>query len=264
MHSQPDILQQIMRRRLDDVETAKQRMAAGRLRQLAAVRRHPSLKERLLASPGQAIIAEMKKASPSAGLLRDLYNPSALARRYADAGAAGISVLTEPHHFRGSLEDLCAVRRAVDVPLLRKDFVGDAYQVLETAARGGDVLLLIVTALDEERLRALYEEAVACGLEVLAESHSEPELETALGLEEAIVGVNSRNLKTLETNLDVARKLSRRIPSGRVCVAESGIRTRADVLELAELGFHGFLVGETLMVEDDPSRKLRELLGEDD
>jgi indole-3-glycerol phosphate synthase len=255
-----DLLQSIMAERLADVEAARRAVSAAALYELAAQRTHHSLRARLRAGPGPRVIAEVKKASPSAGLLRPDYRPEELAGAYAAAGAVGISVLTEPRHFRGSEQHLCRVRRAVELPVLRKDFLGDPYQVAEAAAWGADVILLIVAALDPRRLRELYDEAVRLGLEVLAEAHTEAELEAGLSLEAAIVGVNSRDLKTLRTDLAVAERLARRIPAERLRIAESGIRTRADIERLEAVGYDGFLIGETLLAAPDPGARLRGLL----
>ena len=209
------------------------------------------------------MIAEVKKASPSAGLLRPDYRPGEIALAYAEAGASGVSVLTEPAHFLGSEAHLREVRQAVELPVLRKDFMCDAYQIVESAAWGADVVLLIVAALDSGSLRELYEAAISLGLDVLAEAHTAGELEAALGLEQAIVGVNSRDLGTLRTDLAVARALAPLIPKERLAVAESGIRTGSDICELARLGYDGFLVGEALMAEGDPGATLRRLRGDD-
>jgi indole-3-glycerol phosphate synthase len=169
-------------------------------------------------------------------------------------------VLTEPRQFLGSEQDLRAVRDAVALPILRKDFMCDVYQVYEAAAWGADAILLIVAALDDESLHGLYEAASACRLEVLAEAHTAGEVRTALSLEQAMIGVNSRDLKTLKTDLSVAAELARLVPPDRVSIAESGIRSRKDIEKLEELGYNGFLVGEALMAEDDAGAKLRELL----
>lgn len=255
-----NILQSIMVERRRDVEAARHEVPIETLRDLAAGRTHHSLTQRLRCASGTCVIAEIKKASPSAGLLRDDYRPEEIACAYEKAGATGISVLTEPRHFLGSEQHLRDVRKAVDLPLLRKDFLCDVYQVYESVAWGADVVLLIVAALDRSLLRTLYEEAIKCGLDVLAEAHTRREIEVVLDLERAIIGINSRDLKTLSTNLSVARELARSIPPDRLSIAESGIRKRADIEELEALGYNGFLVGEALMREKDPGVKLRELL----
>ncbi len=243
------------------VEEAQKSVPMEALRERAADRVHHSLVESL-GSAETSIVAEVKKASPSAGLLRPDYDAGAVAAVYEANGACGISVLTEPKHFLGSAAHLEAVRAAVSLPVLRKDFMCDPYQVFEAAAWGADVILVIAAALDDGLMRNLYDTARELGLDVLAESHSGEELERALALEDAIVGVNSRNLKTLKTDLGVARGLSDRIPADRLSVAESGIKTRADIEGLSGAGYSGFLIGESIVGQEDPGAKLRELLGE--
>ena len=255
-----NVLESIMAERRADVAEARRLVSIEALNKLAAGREHHSLAARLRRTPGTHIIAEIKKASPSAGLLREDYLPADFARRYAEAGACGISVLTEPRHFLGNERHLCQVRRAVDLPILRKDFLCDPYQVAEAAAWGADVVLLIVAALSPPELRRLYDEALRHGLEVLAEAHTAAEVDLALGLPQAIVGVNSRDLRTLQTDLAVAKRLRAGIPRDRLAVAESGIRTRQDIEELQALGYRGFLIGEALMSATDPGERLRELL----
>jgi len=250
-----------MTERRKDARAARRKVSPEILRELAENRTHHSLVDRLVGSTGTCVIAEMKRASPSAGLLRKDYRAPEIARTYEKAGASGISVLTEPRHFLGSEQDLRDVRRAVRLPILRKDFLCDDYQVYEAAAWGADVILLIAGALESDSLHELYEEAVGFGLEVLVEAHTEKEVESALHLEKAIVGINSRDLKTLKTDLAVARRLATCIPQDRLAVAESGMHSRADIKELEALGYGGFLIGEALMADDDPGKKLSELLG---
>ncbi len=252
-----DVLGEIMAERKTAVMNARARVPEAELEKMASGRVHHSLIEALERSTSTAIIAEVKKASPSAGLLRDNYDPAGIAVGYAGAGAVGISVLTEPLHFQGSEADLRAVRGSVKLPVLRKDFMCDPYQVLEAAAWGADVILLIAAALDRQEMLLLYRVALELGLEVLAEVHNAYELERVMQLENAIIGVNSRNLRTLETSLDTARQLAQKIPSDRICIAESGIKTRADVESLELCGYHGFLIGESLLREEDPAAALR-------
>jgi len=255
-----NFLAAIMAERKADVQTAKNVVAEAALRELARGRVHHSLVARLRGTPGTRVIAEVKKASPSAGVLRADYRPAELARGYERAGAVGVSVLTAPRHFQGSAQHLREVRRAVELPLLRKDFVCDPYQIAEAAAWGADVVLLIAAALPPPDLRALYEVAIQFGLEALVEAHTAAEVKAALALEHAIVGVNSRDLKTLATDLAIARELAALIPDDRLAIAESGIRTRADVAALERAGYDGFLIGETLLRDPAPGAKLRELL----
>ncbi len=217
-----------------------------------------------LRGPGVRIIAEIKRASPSRGALNLEIQPAELARAYAEAGAAAISVLTEPHYFRGSLEDLRQVRRALDgsdmpVPLLRKDFIIDPYQLLEARTAGADAVLLIVAALEDAALDALYHQALELGLTPLVEVHTEEELARALKLRPAVVGINSRDLRTFQVDLGTAFRLRPMIPSDAVVVAESGVRSPADVRRLAEAGVQAVLVGEALVTAPDPPAVLRDL-----
>jgi len=253
------VLAAIVSERRADADAARRDVAESELRREAAARPRRSLGARLRGAE-RSVIAEVKKASPSAGLLRADYCPAGLARRYEAAGAAAISVLTEPRHFLGSESHLREVRAAVELPVLRKDFLCDPYQVWEAAAWGADAVLLIVAALDPGELGAMYRAALEAGLDVLAEAHTEADLDRALGLEQAIVGVNSRDLKTLRTDLAVALRLAARIPRGRLAVAESGIRSRDDVQALAGAGYRGFLIGETLLRDEDPGAALARLL----
>lgn len=255
-----NILESIMWERRADVEVLKRKIPQEQLLEKAFSRVHHSLRESIADAPGTAIIAEVKKASPSAGVLRDRYDPAATAEAYRDAGACGISVLTEPKHFLGSGRDLEQVRAAVNIPVLRKDFICDSYQVTEALAWGADVILLIVAALEWHGLVALYDEALEKGLEVLVESHSSKELEKALSLPEAIIGVNSRDLTTLRTDISRAVELGRIIPSGRMSIAESGIKGREDIELLNGCGYDGFLIGESLLRRDDVGMALKALL----
>ncbi len=236
-------------------------MPLERLSRMAANRRHVSLAAALARPHATSIIAELKKASPSAGLLQPRYRPGVIAERYEAAGAAAVSVLTEPRRFLGDEKHVRSVRRAVRLPILRKDFLCEPYQVVESAAWGADAILIIVAAVDPFEARALYEEALRWGLDVLVEAHTAVEVQQALSFERAIIGVNSRNLKTLRTDLAVARQLAKLIPDYRLSVAESGIRSRSEIEDLQTFGYNGFLIGETLMRAARPEMKLRELLG---
>jgi len=214
-----------------------------------------------LAKPGMQIIAEVKRSSPSKGALASIGDPADLAQRYESAGAAVISVLTESRRFGGSSADLVAVRSAVSIPVLRKDFIVTEYQVMETRALGGDLLLLIVAALDDNQLRDYQALAHELGLSVLVEIHDELELERALAMNAQIIGVNARNLKTLEIHDEAFARLLPLIPSDRIKVAESGIASRQQV-EAAELaGAKAILVGETLVRAGDPALAITTLLG---
>jgi len=206
------------------------------------------------------VIAECKRRSPSRGVLRADYDPVAIARAYADAGAAAISVLTEPTFFDGSLDHLQAVRHAVSLPLLRKDFIVDEYQILEARAAGADALLLIVAALDDARLRTLLRAAADHDLAVLVEVHTADELNRAQDAGARVIGVNSRNLKTLNVSLDTLFEIAKQMDRSTIAVAESGIRTRDDLESLRASGYHAFLVGERFMTDADPGAALTRLM----
>lgn len=213
----------------------------------------------LRGSPAPRIIAECKRRSPSKGILRAHYEPAAHARAYADAGAAAISVLTEPTFFDGELSHLAAVRATVSTPLLRKDFIVTDYQVHEAAAHGADAVLLIAAALGEQELRRLRELALSLGLASLVEVHTREELECALATGAGIIGVNSRNLRTLAVDLEVTAMLAAAIPPEIISVAESGITSADDLRRCTELGFDAFLVGERLITQPDPGAALEAL-----
>ncbi len=206
------------------------------------------------------VIAEMKRASPTRGLLRRHYRRRELAQAYAAAGASAVSVLTEEQFFLGSLDDLTQAREAVELPVLRKDFILDPYQVYESVAAGADALLLIVGALSNQELRTLLELSHRLRIAALVEVHTETELERALTLGAKMIGVNNRNLKTLYVNLETSFILRKKIPSSCIAVSESGIRTGEDLMRLAQVGFNAALIGERLLECDDPGKELARLL----
>jgi len=208
-----------------------------------------------------AIIAELKAASPSAGVLKRDYRPAEIARRYESAGAAALSVLTEEEYFRGSLEHLKEARAAAGVPVLRKDFILDAYQVYESVAAGADALLLIVAALADQELRRLIELADRLRIAALVEVHTAEDLDRAIAAGAKIIGVNNRDLKTLDVNLETSLRLRPKIPSGCLSVSESGIRSAADLERLHDAGFDAALIGERFMIAEDPGKALAEMLG---
>lgn len=215
-----------------------------------------------LSAPGVQVIAECKRRSPSKGILREAYDPVAIARGYAAAGAAAISVLTESAFFDGALAHLSAVRAAVDPPVLRKDFISDESQIVEARAAGADAVLLIVAGLSDQALRALRARADAAGLAALVEVHSQEELQRALDAGADIVGVNSRNLRTLEVDLSLHERLRTGLPAGVIAVAESGLTSGADLRRLRAVGYHAFLIGERFMSAVDPGAALAALLVE--
>jgi indole-3-glycerol phosphate synthase len=206
------------------------------------------------------VIAEFKRRSPSRGTLRDDLPPASAAQAYESAGAAALSVLTEPEFFGGTLDDLRQARAATTLPVLRKDFVVDPYQVWEAWIAGADAVLLIVAALSGPEMRALFDTAREAGIDALVEVHDEDELVRALEAGAVLVGVNNRDLRTLEVSLETSLALASRIPDDVVAVAESGIRTGEDVRRLRSAGFDAFLVGEHLMTAPDPGEALRGLL----
>lgn len=214
-----------------------------------------------LRAAGSSVIAEVKRRSPSKGALADIEDPAALAAAYARGGAAAISVLTEQRRFGGTLGDLRAVRRAVEAPILRKDFIVTSYQLVEARAAGADLALLIVAALPDEDLRRLYDEALALGLTPLIEVHDEPETERAVALGAELIGVNARNLKTLAVDDRTFGRLAPGIPDDRVLVAESGITGPADVARYVGEGARAVLVGEALVKGGDPESAVRAMTG---
>lgn len=207
------------------------------------------------------VIAEVKRSSPSKGELATITDPASLAEQYQEAGAAAVSVLTERRRFGGSLEDLDAVRKRVTIPVLRKDFMVDEYQFLEARAHGADIVLLIVAALSKSQLRDFYDLATELGMASLIEVHTAQELESAMDIEPRIIGVNSRNLKTLDVDSAAFADLIPRIPSDVIRVAESGIATRSDVEFAQNAGATAILVGETLVKSGNPISAMQELLG---
>lgn len=215
-----------------------------------------------LAAPGIRVIAECKRRSPSRGVLRADYDPAAIAAGYAAAGAAAISVLTEPAFFDGALAHLEAVRAAVDRPLLRKDFVIEEYQLLEARASGADAVLLIAAALDDQALRDLARAARGLGLDVLVEVHDEGELDRAVAAGADLIGVNNRNLRTLAVDVDASFRLGPAMPAGVLAVAESGLKNGADLRRLREAGYQAFLIGERFMTAPDPGAALAALMAD--
>jgi indole-3-glycerol phosphate synthase len=209
---------------------------------------------------GLHVIAECKRRSPSRGVLRWQYDPASIAGAYERAGAAAVSVLTEPAFFDGHLDHLRAVRAAVALPVLRKDFIVDAYQIREARGAGADAVLLIVAALDQSTLVDLLAAARQSGLDALVEVHDELELDRALAAGADLVGVNNRNLRTLAVDLDASRRLASLMPRDVVAVAESGLRTGNDLRELQALGYRAFLIGERFMTADDPGAALAALM----
>ncbi len=254
------ILEEIARQRRADVERTRAEMPEEALRESALFAAKRRGFRAALERPGRRIVAEIKRASPSRGWIRAECDPVEIARAYAAAGAAAISVLTEERFFRGSSETLRRVRSAVEVPLLRKDFVVDPYQLVEARALGADAVLLILTLLDDGEFEQLLHSAEGLELDVLAEVHDEVELRRAVRAGARLIGINNRDLRTFETSLEVTERLARRAPEDALLVAESGIETPADLARLERCGVHVFLIGEALMRAEQPGQRLREFL----
>jgi indole-3-glycerol phosphate synthase len=254
------VLDEILEGVRADLADRQQRVSLDDLKDMA--RRAPSPRDALavLKADGVSVIAEVKRASPSRGQMASIADPAALAADYEAGGAGIISVLTERRRFGGSLEDLDQVRKAVQVPILRKDFVVSSYQLWEARAHGADVALLIVAALEQTVLISLVERALSIGLLPLVEVHDEPELERALDAGANVIGVNARNLGTLEVDRTIFGRLAGRIPEGVVKIAESGVRGPHDLLAYAASGADAVLVGESLVTEKDPRAAVADLV----
>lgn len=257
------ILDQIVEHKRQELATAKAAVSLAEMRRLAE--RAPEVRDfaRALHGPRIALIAEVKKASPSRGVLRADFEPVSLARDYAEAGASAISVLTDKEHFQGSLGHLRAIREALPTgpPLLRKDFLFDEYQVYEARANGADALLLITAVLETDALAGLIGMTRSLGMTALAEVHDEAEVERALKAGAEVIGINNRDLKTFDVDLATTKRLRPLIPQEKTVIAESGIFTRDDMRRLEACGVQAVLIGEALVTAPDPGSKVRELLG---
>ena len=261
--SLPTILENIVARKYEEVKENRARVSLDELQRLAASADAPrgfaqALRQRATAQQ-PAVIAEVKKASPSKGVIRENFNPAEIAVSYQQGGAACLSVLTDIDFFQGSPEYLQQARAACDLPIIRKDFMVDPYQVVEARAMGADCILLIVASLEDGQMAELNAAAVELGMDVLVEVHDGAELDRALRLDTPLVGINNRNLHTFEVSLDTTLQLLPRVPADRLAVTESGILTRADVELMLDNGVYSFLVGEAFMRASDPGAELKRL-----
>jgi indole-3-glycerol phosphate synthase len=261
----PDILEKIVAVKREEIAQSRRKVPLGAMRADAEsrvlTRDFEGAMRRQIAAGRSAVIAEIKKASPSKGVLREEFIPADIAQSYAEAGAACLSVLTDRQFFQGQPDFLKQARASCDLPVLRKDFMVDAYQIYESRAIGADCVLLIVASLEDTLMKEL--EAIARGLDmaVLVEVHDRAELDRALKLKTPLVGINNRNLRTFEVSLATTLDMLKDVPAGRIVVTESGIATKADVQTLRAAGVNAFLVGEAFMRADDPGEALATLFG---
>src|SRR5687767_2246443 len=263
MTTAPDLLGTIVAatQRIVHVRRERESAAALEARGAKASPRGEAFEEALGMAGRVNVIAECKRRSPSKGVLASEYDAPSIARLYEQGGAAAISVLTEPTFFDGALEHLAAVRRAVALPLLRKDFIVDEYQLFEARANGADAILLIVAALEQADLVRLQRRAWELGLAALVEAHDEDELTRAIDSGARLIGVNNRNLRTLQVDIDGSYRLAGKIPKDVVGVSESGLSSRADLERLAAAGYRAFLIGERFMTDRDPAAAIQKVLG---
>ncbi|MGB2287624.1 MAG: indole-3-glycerol phosphate synthase TrpC [Porticoccaceae bacterium] len=259
----PTILKKILARKQEEIIERSRAVSVEQLLEKAAsasaTRGFAAALAAKLAVGESAVIAEIKKASPSKGVIRENFDPAAIARSYAKGGAACLSVLTDVDFFQGADRFLTMAREACDLPVIRKDFIIDSYQIYEARAMGADCILLIVSALNEQQLYELHEVALTMGMDVLIEVHDAEELTTALKLDNPMVGINNRNLHSFDVSLDNTFQLLEQIPSGKIVITESGIHHSDDVAAMRANNVNAFLVGEAFMRSQEPGEKLREL-----
>ena len=264
--NRPDILQRILATKQQEIAARQHKVSFDALQQQAhhvsPPRGFVAALRRRVQQGGAGVIAEIKRASPSKGVIREDFNVVDIARSYQAGGASCLSVLTDSEYFQGHEVFLTQARSACSLPVIRKDFIVDPYQVMEARAIGADCILLIVAALDDEQLASLHAAARAQGMDVLVEVHDGDELERALKLDLELVGINNRNLRSFETSLDTTIELLPRVPDGCLVVTESGIHTRADIALMRDHDVHAFLIGEAFMRAPDPGQALAELFAD--
>jgi len=262
-HTTPDILKRILNTKHVEIATRSKQASLQQLKNIAenssSVRPFVSAIKNKIAHNKSAVIAEIKRASPSKGLIRENFNPKEIAASYQKGGASCISVLTDEDYFQGCTAYLCEARAACDLPVIRKDFIIDIYQVYEARAMNADCILLIVSALNDKQMQRLYSLARSLEMDVLIEVHDEIELKRALHLNPALIGINNRNLRTFETSLETTLNLLAQIPEQHIVVTESGIHQREDIQLMRRNQVNAFLVGEAFMRADDPGKELNSL-----
>jgi indole-3-glycerol phosphate synthase len=259
--STPDLLEAIVAATRKSVESRRAREPRATLEARACrTAQGAAFRQALARTDRVNVIAECKRRSPSRGVLRAAYDPVSIARSYEQAGAVALSVLTEPMFFDGALAHLEAVRAAVSLPLLRKDFIVDEYQLFEAIAAGADAVLLIVAALSDPQLVRLQREAERLNLAALVEVHDVEELERAVQAGATFIGVNNRNLRTLEVDVRASETIAERMPANAIAVSESGLKSAADIIRMRALGYHAFLIGERFMTSDDPGAALSQIV----
>jgi indole-3-glycerol phosphate synthase len=260
-----NILEQIYQDKLIEVRNKKKQISGDEICAQIKCASHKikdfaAAIERKIQQGKPAIIAEVKKASPSKGIIREDFDPVSIAKIYEENGAACISVLTDEKYFMGKNEYLSEIRKNVDLPILRKDFIIDPYQILESKLIGADCILLIMAMLDDDKAQKLEEKAIEIGLSVLIEVHDEEELKRALKLKSRLIGINNRNLKTFEISLEVSRSLFPKIPSGKIIICESGIFNEDDISQMQKIGINSFLIGESLMRQENIGLALKNIV----
>lgn len=264
MNNIPDILEKIIEYKSGEVKAAKQTHSQSEIEKLALAASpvrgfENAIKNKI--QTGYALIAEVKKASPSKGLIREDFEPSILAKSYENGGATCLSILTDGPSFMGADEYLITARNSTNLPALRKDFMIDPYQIAQSRALGADAILIIMACLSDEQAQELFEEATKFGMDALIETHDEYELERALKLGGNLIGVNNRNLRTFETKLETTEALAKLLPKDKILVCESGLFTNADLQRMEKSGAKTFLIGESLMRQENVTKATKELLG---